>query len=348
MTKNVTFLKTMLSKPLNVVFLHKILKIKNIIIMKKLVITVALLIGATSFAQKTEAELKAEKAKLEGEIKSLKAKVSGLDGQLAKYNKGWKFGLMGTAGANFSGYTNWYTNSLKNSQTGNIGIVLNGFANLDADKYFWKNSATLNLGWTKIVNYDLEKEMSVSEFDKLKKYQNTSDALNINSLFGYKITPKLAASALAEYRTTVIKNFNNPGYLDFGVGFTWTPMPEFLMVVHPANYNYVFSDTGSTYESSLGCKVMAEYKKDFGLLKYRSNVTAFVSYTDLKNLSNWTWVNSLGFNLWKGFGVGLEGGLRQNKQENYNATGGADKWGELKYSDNLLQSYWLVGLSYSM
>ncbi len=297
--------------------------------MKKLVIAVALLLGATTFAQeKNLEELKAEKAKKSAELAKLQGEVDALKGLIATY-PGWRFGGMGTVGINLSGYKNWYSNAMPSSSTANIGIVVNGFADLIAKDYFWKNALGLNLGWTKLDDE--------SKPNQDKDFKTTTDALNFSSLFGYNITETIASSALLQYRTTVTKNFNDPGYLDFGVGATWTPMSELVVVVHPLNYNYVFASTGSTFESSLGCKLMAEYNKDFGFLKYRSNFTTFLSYKS-SDYSNWTWVNSVGLNVWKGLGVGFEGGLRQNKQE-------AFSMGDL---DNKLQSYWLIGISYGL
>ncbi|MBS9766248.1 MAG: DUF3078 domain-containing protein [Flavobacteriaceae bacterium] len=297
--------------------------------MKKVVFLLAMMVGVSSYAQSLES-LKAEKAKKEKEIKKLQGEVKALDVKMDT-RPGWKFGGMGTIGANFSGFNKWYSNAMPNSSTGSIGIVLNGFANLDTPKYFWRNTGTLNLGWTKLDNKDVATDSD--------KFEATTDVFKITSLYGYKLTETLAASVMAEYRTTFINNFNNPGYLDLGAGLTWTPIQEFVMVVHPLNYNFVFSKSGSNYDSSLGAKIMAEYNREFNGFKYRSNLTAFLSYSDVKELSNWTWTNSLAFNLWKGIGVGLEAGLRQNKQEAKNL-GGA--------TDNPLQSYWLLGLSYSL
>ncbi len=298
--------------------------------MKKVVFLLAMMVGVSSYAQSIEG-LKAEKVKKEKEIKKLQGEVKALDLKMDT-RPGWKFGGMGTIGANFAGFNKWYSNAKPNSSTGNIGIVLNGFANLDKPQYFWRNTGTLNLGWTKL-------DMDTTKENDSKGFEATTDVFKINSLYGYKITETLAASAMGEYRTTFLKNFNNPGYLDLGAGMTWTPIKEFVMVVHPLNYNFVFSNGESNYESSLGAKVMAEYNRDFSGFKYRSNLTAFLSYSDVKELSNWTWTNSLAFNLWKGIGVGLEAGLRQNKQEAKNIG---------KATDNPLQSYWLLGLSYSL
>lgn len=304
--------------------------------MKKSIFAIAILFGMTSFAQTVE-ELKAEKAKkdaeiskLQGESNALKAKIDALPG--------WKYGAFGTIGANFSGFDNWYSNAVPNSSSGNIGITVNGYANLTKEKYFWRNSGNINLGWVKLDNKDNPNDDT--------KFRATTDVFNILSLYGYKLTKSLAASALVEYRTSLIENFNNPGYLDAGIGATWTPVPELVVVVHPLNYNFVFSKGASNYESSMGAKIVADYNKTFfGKLKFRSNFSTFQSYKS-SDFSNWTWVNSLGFSIWKGIGVGLEYGLRQNKQEAYNSPLNKGKFASLKETKNQTQSYWLVGLSY--
>jgi len=300
--------------------------------MKKIVLTLALAIGTLSLSAQTVEELKAEKAKKSAEAAKLTAEANALQAKIDAF-PGWKFGTSGTIGANFSGFNSWYTNAAANSSNGNIGISFNGFANLDREKDFWRNSLNVNLGWTK---YDEDTTDGVDV-----DFVNTTDVFSLTSLYGYKLSDKLALSGLAEYRTS-FSSFNNPGYLDFGVGFTWTPIKELVVVVHPLNYNIVFSDGSSSYESSLGAKIVADYNKQIGKFKFRSNLSVFQSYSS-SDLSNGTWVNSLGFNIWKGIGVGLESGLRLNKQEVYNAEGSI---GDISDTDNQLQSYWLAGLSY--
>ncbi|MBS9775056.1 MAG: DUF3078 domain-containing protein [Tenacibaculum sp.] len=304
--------------------------------MKKLVFAIALLFGASSFAQTVE-QLKAEKAKKDTQISVLQAESNALKAKIDAF-PGWKFGVFGTIGANFSGFNNWYSNAVANSSAGSIGITVNGYANLDREKYFWRNSGNINLGWVKLDDLDNPKDD--------KSFKASTDVFNISSLYGYKLNKYWAVSALGEYRTTFIKNFNDPGYLDLGVGATWTPIKELVVVIHPLNYNFVFSKGGSSYDSSLGAKIVAEYNKKFyERFSFSSKFSAFLSYKD-SDLSNWTWINSLGFNIWKGIGVGLEGGLRQNKQEVYNL-GNTKGWTKLEQADNQLQSYWLVGLSYA-
>jgi hypothetical protein len=69
---------------------------------------------------------------------------------------------------------------------------------------------------------------------------------------------------------------------------------------------------------------------------WKSNLSAFLSYEG-SDLSNYTWVNSFSTAV-KGVGIGLDIGLRSNKQEAL-ARG---------REDNPLQSYWLLGLSYAI
>ncbi|SNR13934.1 DUF3078 domain-containing protein [Tenacibaculum jejuense] len=302
--------------------------------MKKLVIAVALLISNFSFSQTVE-ELKAEKSKKAAEVAKLQGEVDALQAKIDAF-PGWKFSTFGTIGANFSGFNDWFSNAVPNSSAGNIGITVNGTANLDREKYFWRNSGNLNLGWVKIDDKDDPNDDT--------NFRGTTDVFTITSLFGYKLTKTLAVSTLGEYRTSFIENFNDPGYLDVGVGATWTPLKELVVVVHPINYNFVFSSSGTSFDSSLGAKIVADYNRTIGKLKFRSNFSTFQSYKS-SDLSNWTWINSLGFNIWKGIGVGLESGLRNNRQETFNSP--LTSFASLESTPTRLQSYWLLGLSYA-
>jgi hypothetical protein len=185
---------------------------------------------------------------------------------------------------------------------------------------------------------------------KSDTFSVTADAFNVVSLFGYKLNEKLAISTLGEYRTSILdKRFNNPGYLDLGVGATWTPLTDLVVVFHPLNYNFVFSDADFTYESSLGCKVVADYTRAITKgISWKSNLSAFLSYKDT-DFSNWTWVNSFSTAV-RGIGIGIDIGLRGNKQEAFNAALAADPTSNLTLGDfdnNKLQTYFLIGLSYA-
>lgn len=307
---------------------------------KLLSILVVVFTISAGFSQ-TKEELKSEQKAKKDSISAIQARVDDLQKQIDTY-PGWKFGAFGTIGASFSNFNNWYAQGSPNNSAGNISITVNPHAKLDRDNYFWYNTANINLSWVKFDDKD-----DPNDDDS---FRESSDVFNVTSLFGYKITKSLAASTLAEYRTTIIKNFNDPGYLDLGVGITWTPIENLVVVVHPLNYNFVFADNDAIFESSLGAKVVANYNRSFGGLKFNSNLSAFMSYED-SDLSNWTWINSLSYTVWKGIGLGFELGLRDSKQEALNyALGQWDGTGTAPVFDNVdnaVQVYTTFGLSYN-
>lgn len=310
--------------------------------MKKLIfIALAILVGAFTYAQddKQKAEeLKAllgpkndSIAAIQGRIDAIQSEIDGLPG--------WRKGLFGTIGANLSGSKNWFSQGIPNNSSGNIGIGVNGFANLDREKFFWRNSGNINLQWVKIDNKDIDTDDD--------SFNGTTDVFTLTSLYGYKLSDKFAISALAEYRTSIINNFNDPGYLDFGVGATWTPITDMVVVIHPLNYNFVFAENDAVYESSAGAKIVVDYTKQLGAVSFKTNFSTFQSYSS-SNLSNWTWINSFGYTLWKGIGLGFEFGLRDNKQEGLANALTTDANASFDNLDNKVQSYWLFGLNYSL
>ncbi len=303
--------------------------------MKKLVFAFVLMLGITSTYAQTLEELKAEQAPKKDSIAALQSKVDAIQGKIDAL-PGWKTGAFGTIGGNISGFNDWYSKGTPNSSTGNIGITANGFANLLEEKFFWRNSLSANLAWIKNDNKD-----DATDSDS---FDSANDVFTLTSLYGRKLNDKWAVSGLAEYRTTILDNFNDPGYLDLGVGMTWTPIADLVVVIHPLNYNFVFSSGAGAYESSLGAKFVADYTKKIGAVNLKSNLSGFYSYEDA-DYSNWTWVNSLGYTLWKGIGVGAELGLRGNKQEAFNSADNTSV--DLSGADSVLQSYWLLGLNYA-
>lgn len=298
--------------------------------MRKLFIVIFSFIAFIAFSQTVE-ELKVQKAAIEAEIAPIQAqiaplaaKIADLDAQIAKF-PGWYKGSFGTIGVNFTGLNNWIANPNPDSKSTTILGSFNAFVNKLDDKYFWRNSGALNLGWQKL---DTRKENAPKA-----KFEPVSDLLNLTSLFGYKLTSKLALSTLGEYRTSVINNFNNPGYFDIGLGGTWTPVNNLVVVFHPLNYNFIFADNNSGYTSSLGCKIVADYNATlYKGVKWHSNLSSFLSYKNSDpSLSNHTFTNGFSFTLVKGIGVGIQHAFRVNRQES---------------ADN--QQYFILGLSYAL
>ena len=297
-----------------------------------------LCVSVVTLNAQTKEELQAQKAEkqaiadaAQGEANALQAQIDALPG--------WRKGAFGTIGGSLSNFNNWYSQGTPNNASGNIGFTVNAFANLIEDEFFWRNSLTTNLNWVKLDNKD-----SNTDDDS---FNPTTDVFNISSLYGRNIAKNLAISGLAEYRTTLLDNFNDPGYLDVGVGATWTPIENLIVVVHPLNYNFVFADGDSVFESSLGAKIVADYTRQIGAINFKTNLSAFQSYKS-GDYSNWTWTNSFSYTLWKMIGVGFDFGLRSNKQEalNYsiNTLGNAGE--TFESVDNDLQSYYTFGLSY--
>ena len=272
--------------------------------------------------------LEAQLTELTGKVEALKTEVADLTDKITPYPR-WDIGARGNIGFNISQYSDWLSKESPNTNAISIGFTGNAFANLDQKKYFWRNNLNVALGWQK---FDDEDDPTDS-----KDFKVTSDAFNVTSLYGYKLSKTWALSTLAEYRSSLLHNINNPGFLDVGVGATWTPIKDLVVVIHPLNYNFVFSDGAFEYESSLGTKIVADYKKEIVKgLNWTSNLSAFVSYQN-QNLSNWTWINGLTTSV-KGFGIGLDFGLRGNKQEALAAG----------RTDNPLQTYWVLGLTYAL
>jgi len=312
---------------------------------KKLIFVTAVFFGISSLSAQTAEELKAEQAKKKDSIAAIQGRVNAIQAQLDAM-PGWRIGAFGTIGGSISQFNNWFAQGIPNNSSGNIGITINPYANLIQEKYFWRNSANINLSWVKLDNED-----DPTDSDE---FREAVDVFTVTSLFGYKLTETLAVSTLGEYRTTLLNNFNNPGYLDLGVGATWTPIKDLVVVVHPLNYNFVFSDGATQYESSLGAKVVADYTRKIGAINFKTNLSAFLSYEDA-DYSNWTWTNSFSYTLWKAIGVGFDFGLRSNKQEAFNfalaqaaaAVPPPAVLPTLETTDNDLQSFWNIGLSYS-
>lgn len=267
-------------------------------------------------------------------IGDLKSQISNLDAELKKTQGlipptyGWKKAYAATLGFNSTFNNNWQLNPNPNSTTTNIMASMTGSLDRIEEKYFWRNSGILSMGWQKLQIDSNEPEGS--------EFQPTVDVLQLTSLYGRNITSKLALSALGELRTTIIRNSFNPAYIDIGAGITWTPIPNLVAVFHPLNYNLIIADEGLDFESSFGTKFVVNYTEEFIKgVKFRSNLSGFLSYKDVGDLSNITWTPGISFTAFKGIGVGLEYALRWSPQET-----------RMESSD--IQTYFLVGLSYSL
>ncbi|MFT4832741.1 MAG: hypothetical protein ACI815_002401 [Psychroserpens sp.] len=309
--------------------------------MKKILMILAFIAGTMGTYSQTVEELKAEQAPKNDSVAAIQSRINAIQKKIDAL-PGWKKGAFGTIGGSLSEFNNWYSKGIPNSSAGNIGFTVNAYANLIEEKFFWRNSANVNLSWVKIDDTD-----DPTDDDS---FRQANDVFNVTSLYGHRLNKKFALSTLGEYRTTILSNFNDPGYLDLGVGATWTPIEDLVVVVHPLNYNFVFSKGDNVFESSLGAKIVADYTRQVGKVSFKSNLSAFQSYKS-DDYSNWTWTNSFGHTLWKMIGVGFDFGLRKNKQEALNSALQNQILPEptptFDTVDNKLQTYWVLGLNYS-
>ncbi|WP_027076647.1 DUF3078 domain-containing protein [Maribacter antarcticus] len=305
--------------------------------MKNIFLTFALVFTCTYAFSQSEEELKSQLGSKKDSISDIQSRLDAIQGKIDAL-AGWKKGAFGTIGANLSSFNNWYAQGSPNNSTGNIGITVNGFANLNQEKFFWRNAGNVNLGWVKFDDKDLATDDD--------SFRQAADVFTISSLYGHKLNEKFAISGLGEYRTTILDNFNDPGYLDVGVGATWTPIADLVVVIHPLNYNFVFSSNDVVFQSSLGAKILADYTRKIGMVNFKTNFSMFQSYEN-GDLSNYTWINSLGYTIWNGIGLGLEFGLRNNKQEALNFALNNNPTATFENVDNDLQTYFLFGLNYS-
>lgn len=306
--------------------------------MKHLTLFLIAVLSLSVMQAQTKEELEALKAEKNDSISALKAKADAIQAEIDAL-PGWRLRATGTLGGSVSGFNNWYAKEKPNSSVGNFGINVNGFADLIEEKFFWKNAANINIGWVKFDDKDDDTDS--------EDYEVATDVFNLSSLYGRKLSDKFAVSGLMEYRSTLVNNFNDPGFLDLGVGGTWTPLDGMTVVIHPLNYNFVFSKGDAEYDSSFGAKIVADYTRKFGALNVKSNLSMFLSYEG-SELSNYTWTNSFSYTFWKSLGVGFDFGLRKNHQEALNYALNTDPDATFDSVDNELQSFWLLGLNINL
>jgi len=296
-------------------------------------------------------ELKAKKTELvtkAGEAQATADKIKGEIGGLQKeidILSGWRKGIDGNVGFGFNKFSNWAASTNPNSSSSSLGLNLIGYANKLTEKTLWNTKLIIQEGFLKVNTAGVEGGSGLTDAEN-----HTVDLLNIASLYGYRVHSKFAITALGEFSSSV-RNFVKPGVFDIGVGGTWTPTSNLVVVVHPLNYHVAFSGAGSLESSgSIGAKVRVDYTNSYQLIgkkvNFSSTLSTFVPYSGAKNLANpidpdnieanvgpfeYTWINKISFEVWKGIGVGVDFGLRGAEFQN------ADT-----------QSFYNLGLSYSI
>ncbi len=353
--------------------------------MKNLVLTCLMVFGAIGFMNAQEDlsidALKAMKAEKEAIAAAAQAEVDAIDKQIKEF-PGWTYGGVGILGLDLNSNSNWFAIPAPNSQSNAYGISASAFANLNKEKFFWRNLLTANLRRTNTtLNTTFDDDVAGN------KVKATNDALDITSLGGYKLAPKWAISAEGKYTSTIL-NLNKPGKLTLSAGATWLPIDNMVVVIHPIGYE---KNWPGDLVSSLGAKVGVTYAANIIKgVSWSTNLSAFIPYGsgdatfnqhevtnnfdrgDLRaeydlsvvedssdaialgagDLFNWTWLNSFSTNIFKGIGVGFNIGLRQDKQ--IAGQGEFETYTKDKSTFDLssipddLQVFYSLGLSYTL
>lgn len=297
-------------------------------------------------------QLKAKKTELAAQAAEAQATADKITGEISGLQKeidilsGWMKGVAGNVGFGLNSFSNWAAATNPNSSSSSLGLNLTAFANKLTEKTLWNNKLIVQEGFQKVNTAGLDDQPGL-----LDSENHTVDLLNFASLYGYRIHPKFAITALGEFNSSVA-NFLEPGVLDIGVGGTWTPTSNLVVVVHPLNYHVAFSGVGEnpTSSGSIGAKLRADYTNSYTIVgkkvNFSSTLSTFLPYSGAKDLANpltpddietnvgpfeYTWINNISFEVWKGIGVGVGFGFRGAEFEN------ADT-----------QNFYNLGLSYNL
>ena len=323
-------------------------------------------------AQETESKeaLMAQKAEKAAELAKLQGELSAIEGKIASI-PGWRLGGVGVVGADFNGNNNWYALTAPNSASNGLGIGFNGFANNIQPKFFWRN----------LLNVTIQR--TATQLDRQGPSSDAvvalSEGLDLSSLYGYRINPKLAVSAEGKFTTSIVRydadaptgskfqsSFFDPAKLTVSAGLTWTPIDALVVLIHPLGYELNFPS--ANFISAPGAKIGAQYAaKIWKGISWSSNLSAFVPYSGgdatyldfnevessvnygAGGLFNYTWINGFSAKILNGIGVALNVGLRGDNQIADKAIYSlADSTtGEINIGGLALQSYYTLGLGYT-
>ncbi len=292
-------------------------------------------LGAKMLAQDTDSILVDEQTILNNKIEVYKNKIDSLKSRLGYIKDSlqtypyWSFGGGMLTGLDFNNFSNWANRGTElNSSATSFTLGVNGYANVKGEHHFWRNRGRLLLGWQRFRQSD---EDTDAGFDK------TADMFQLISHYGYNIAKEFAMSVLSEWQSNIFDQAISPSYLDLSLGFTWSPNPYLVGILHPVNYNFALADQ-DMLNSSIGTKLLVEYNRSLESLSLQSSFSGFLSYEELDFLSNFTWTNGLNIKVFKHIGLGVEYALRVSKQETYT----------LNITSETLQSYFLLGMSYEI
>jgi len=311
--------------------------------MKNLLLLCALfMMSAVCVQAQSLEELKAMKTEKEGVKKNIDQEIADLDKKIREY-PGWTTGLGVLFGLDFAGANKWYGISNPNNRSQNFSIGLGAFANLNQDKYYWRNGLSAQWANGNVVI----SELLDPGRDSTENSIEVGD-ISLTSTGGYYLYENLIAVSARANWTSFLFDFT-PGSITFSAGVSITPMKDLEFWIHPLGYqlNYPGDDFTSTPGASFGGSYTGNLYRN---IKWTSELAGFFSYQgdednglEASDLHNWTWKN--GFiidNLWNGIGVGANIGIRQNKQlARFAGISDVDSIGDL-------QTFYNVGFTYNI
>jgi len=342
-----------------------------------------LMILSIGVQAQTIEELKTMKADKQAELTALQAEIDGLTTQIQSF-PGWKIGGAGIVGLNLLSNNDWFAIATPNSSNNTLNVGFSAFANLDDEKYFWRN--LLNINITRVAAF------SDKNIDNTRTVA-LANGLDLSSLFGYKLSPKWALSAELKWTSTLLEfdpgddlaafgddkynlALNAPGQITASAGLTWLPIDNLVVIIHPLGYQL---NLPGDLSSQAGAKIGATYAATLIRgVSWTSNLSAFIPYggedmntIPFKNAAGddmtfatpyatgdyftWDWLNGFSFSVWKGVGVSFQLGLRQNRAiadigkltSNAILPNPANPADVIDADDNPLQSYYTLGLGYT-
>ncbi len=306
------------------------------ILLSTLIVIIAYMAGAQSLDElkNKKAELEAQRAEQQAEADAFNGEISDLASQI-EILSGWNRGFSGAIGFDFSKSTGWVANPNPDASSSSLNLNMTGFANRKGNDFFWNNKGIIAKSWQDV---DLSKADGSMDDDGLFD-NSTVDIVNLSSLYGKNLSDNFAISALGELNTS-LENFFNPGTFDIGVGGTWLPAPNLVVVIHPLNYHVAFSGVdGVSSRGSIGTKLRADYTRSVDVggkpLNWSSTLTSFIPYGGADEgqptLFEYTWLNTFSYELYKGLGLGINFGIRNAEFESAST-----------------QSFYGLGLSYTL
>lgn len=330
-----------------------------------LLFAVFMLTICSLFAQETKEELLAIQAEKAAAVAAAQAELSAVTGKLDKL-PGWRIGGVGVVGVDLNGNNNWYALTAPNAVSNGIGIGFNGFANNIQDKFFWRN----------LLNVTIQRTSTDADrtIDTDASVVSLSEGLDLSSLYGYRLTPKIAVSAEGKFTSSILRydaenkkyeqSLFDPAKLTVSAGLTWTPMDALVVIIHPLGYE---KNWPGEFISSPGAKVGATYSATiYKGIAWASNLSLFIPYTgentvnyDINSVSvpvtyagtdliNYTWINGFSAKIFNGIGVALNVGLRGDNQiADQRILLNAADLTTVKTNEFKLQSYYTLGLAYT-